>query len=60
VIYVLSFALRTLPLLWRSRAKLREAARGYRDGLRGPCGPRKPLHVKTMWRMARAGRPPVI
>jgi GT2 family glycosyltransferase len=60
VLYVLSFALRTLPLLWRSRARLREAARGYRDGLRGPCGPRKPLHVKTMWRMARAGRPPVL
>ena len=60
VVYVLSFALRTLPLLYRSRSKLRAAARGYRDGLRGPCGPRKPLHVKTMWRMTRAGRPPVI
>ena len=58
--YVLSFMLRTLPLLYRSRAKLRAAARGYRDGLRGPCGPRKPLHVKTMWRMARAGRPPIL
>jgi GT2 family glycosyltransferase len=60
VLYVLAFALRTLPLLYRSRAGLREAARGYRDGLRGPCGARKPLHVKTMWRMTKAGRPPVI
>jgi GT2 family glycosyltransferase len=60
VLYVLSFALRTLPLLWRSRARLAEAARGYRDGLRGPCGPRKPLHVKTMWRMTRTGRPPIM
>ena len=60
VLYVLSFALRTLPLLYRSRSKLRAAARGYRDGLRGPCGPRKPLRVKTMWRMSRAGRPPVV
>ena len=60
VLYVLSFALRTLPLLYRSRSKLRSAARGYRDGLRGPCGPRKPLRVKTMWRMSRAGRPPVV
>jgi GT2 family glycosyltransferase len=60
VLYVLSFALRTLPLLYRSRAGLREAARGYRDGLRGPCGTRKPLHVKTMWRMTRAGRPPIV
>ena len=60
VLYVLSFALRTLPLLYRSRSKLRAAARGYRDGLRGPCGPRRPLGVKTMWRMSRAGRPPVV
>jgi GT2 family glycosyltransferase len=60
VVYVLSFVLRTLPLLYRSRAKLRAAARGYRDGLRGPCGPRKPLRAKTMWRMTRAGRPPVL
>jgi GT2 family glycosyltransferase len=60
VVYVLSFALRTVPLLYRSRAKLRGAARGYRDGLRGPCGPRQPLSVKTMWRMTKAGRPPVL
>ena len=59
-VYVLMFALRTLPLLYRPRSKLRAAARGYRDGLRGPCGPRRPLRVKTMWRMARAGRPPII
>ena len=57
---MLSFAVRTLPLVVRSRTRLREAARGYRDGLRGPCGPRKPLRVMTMWRMTKAGRPPVI
>jgi GT2 family glycosyltransferase len=60
VLYVLSFALRTAPLLWRSRAKLREAARGYRDGLREPCGRRRPLRAKTLWRMSRAGRPPIL
>jgi GT2 family glycosyltransferase len=58
-LYVASFAARTLPLL-RSRAALREAARGYRDGLREPCGPRRPMHVKTLWRMTRAGRPPLL
>ena len=42
---------RTLPLLVRSRRGLREAARGYRAGLRGPCGPRRPLRVNTLWRM---------
>jgi GT2 family glycosyltransferase len=60
VLYVLGFILRTLPLLARSRTKIAEAARGYRDGLRGPCGPRKPLHVKTLWRMTRSGRPPLL
>ena len=60
VLYVLGFILRTLPLLVRSRAKIADAARGYRDGLRGPCGPRKPLHVKTLWRMTRSGRPPLL
>jgi GT2 family glycosyltransferase len=60
VLYVLGFMARTLPLLARSRAKMAEAARGYRDGLRGPCGPRRPLRMKTLWRMTKTGRPPVI
>jgi GT2 family glycosyltransferase len=59
VVYVLGFMLRTLPLL-RSREKLRAAARGYRAGWREPAGVRKPLRAKTMWRMTRAGRPPLI
>ena len=59
VLYVAGFALRTLPVL-RTPARARAALRGYRDGLRQPCGRRKPLHVKTLWRMTRAGRPPVI
>jgi GT2 family glycosyltransferase len=59
VMYVTGFALRTLPLL-RSPQRARAALRGYRDGLRGPCGPRRRLRVKTLWRMTRAGRPPVI
>lgn len=60
VLYVLGFMLRTLPLFIRSRSRMTAAARGYRDGLRGPCGPRKPLHVKTLWRMTRSGRPPLL
>ncbi len=60
VLYVLGFMLRTLPLFIRSRARMTAAARGYRDGLRGPCGPRKPLRVKTLWRMTRSGRPPLL
>jgi GT2 family glycosyltransferase len=56
-LYVAGFALRTLPLL---RGRLREAARGYRDGLRRPAGPRRPLRARTLWRMTRAGRPPIL
>jgi GT2 family glycosyltransferase len=59
VIYVLMFALRTAPHL-RSRRAVREAARGYRDGLRGPCGKRQKLRLRTLARMTLAGRPPII
>ncbi len=59
VIYVAGFALRTLPLL-RAPGRARAALRGYRDGMRGQCGPRRRLRVNTLWRMTRAGRPPLI
>jgi GT2 family glycosyltransferase len=59
-VYVLGFALRTLPLLARSPARLRAAARGYLAGMREPCGPRRPLRASTIWRMSRAGRPPIL
>jgi GT2 family glycosyltransferase len=58
-LYVAGFVLRTLPRL-RSRQDMREAARGYRDGLRGPGGVRRPLRARTLWRMTRAGRPPIM
>jgi hypothetical protein len=59
VLFVVTFALRSLPRL-RSLADARAALRGYRDGLRTPCGPRRTLRPRTLWRMTRAGRPPVI
>jgi GT2 family glycosyltransferase len=58
-LYVLGFVLRTLPRL-RSVQELREAARGYRDGLHGPCGRRHKLRTGTLVRMTLAGRPPII
>jgi hypothetical protein len=58
-LYVAGFAVRTLPVL-RSPARARAALRGYRDGLRGPCGERRTLRARTLWRMLRAGRPPII
>jgi GT2 family glycosyltransferase len=59
VIYVIAFALRTLPRL-KSRRAVQESARGYRDGLRGPGGRRRPLRARTLVRMTRAGRPPIM
>jgi GT2 family glycosyltransferase len=58
-LYVIAFALRTVPRLksWRS---VQESARGYRDGLRGPSGRRRPLKAGTLVRMTRAGRPPIM
>jgi GT2 family glycosyltransferase len=58
-IYVTGFVLRTLPRL-RSRQDALEALRGYRDGLRGPAGERRTLRAGTLWRMTRAGRPPIM
>lgn len=57
--FVAGFALRTLPGM-RSARDVRAALRGYRDGLRAPCGPRRRLRARTLWRMTRAGRPPLI
>ncbi|HEX5620505.1 MAG TPA: glycosyltransferase [Solirubrobacteraceae bacterium] len=59
VLYVAGFMLRTLPVL-RSRPRARAALRGYRDGLRLDCGPRRRLRARTLWLMTRNGRPPVI
>jgi GT2 family glycosyltransferase len=59
VLYVANFVLRSLPRL-RSRRAVQEALRGYRDGLREPAGERRPLAARTLWRMARAGRPPIM
>jgi GT2 family glycosyltransferase len=58
-LYVGTFALRTLPRV-RSLSDFREAARGYRDGMRGPCGARRRLRARTLVRMTFAGRPPIM
>lgn len=44
----------------RSRAALGEAWRGAVDGIRADPGPRRPMSWRTVWRMTRAGRPPLI
>ena len=59
VLFVASFLLRTAPGLARA-GLLRAALRGYRDGVRGPSGPRRKLKAATLWRMTRSGRPPIL
>ena len=59
VLYAATFLLRALPRLRVARER-RAILRGYLDGLRTPCGPRRRLRARTIWRMTRAGRPPVI
>jgi GT2 family glycosyltransferase len=44
----------------RSAGDARASLRGFRDGLREPPGERRPLRWRTVWRMTRAGRPPII
>ncbi len=58
-LYVASFALRSLPR-HRSRQAVTDTLRGYRDGVRTPAGERRPLKASTLWRMTRAGRPPIM
>jgi GT2 family glycosyltransferase len=44
----------------RSRIAWLETLRGYRIGLAKPAGERRPLSWRTIWRMTRAGHPPII
>jgi GT2 family glycosyltransferase len=44
----------------RSLAGLRAWFGGFAEGVRTPCGVRRPMRWRTVWRMARLGRPPVI
>jgi GT2 family glycosyltransferase len=59
VLYVLVWV-GVSALRLRSRTALIETLRGYRIGLTEPGGERRPMRWQTIWRMTRAGRPPVI
>jgi hypothetical protein len=59
VVYVLDWLLLT-AVRTHSAAALRQYAGGMLAGMRGSCGQRRRLRWRTMWRMTRIGRPPVI
>lgn len=44
----------------RSLRGLRAWAGGFVEGVRQPCGARRPMRWATVWRMTRMGRPPVV
>jgi GT2 family glycosyltransferase len=59
VVYVTVWFLLT-ALRLRAREDLRETLAGFWAGLTEPAGDRRRVHWRTVWRMTRAGRPPVI
>jgi GT2 family glycosyltransferase len=58
-IYVAGWLFRSLARV-RSRREARTLLRGFADGLRRPASARRPLRARTLWKMTRAGRPPVV
>ncbi|OKI00648.1 glycosyl transferase [Streptomyces sp. CB02923] len=43
-----------------SRPALRAWLGGFKEGWSTSCGPRRPMKWRTVWRLTRLGRPPVI
>lgn len=58
-LYVLNWAL-VGGLRLRSGWAWKETLRGYLQGLTVACGRRRPMSWHTVWRMGRAGHPPLI
>ncbi|MFF4668673.1 glycosyltransferase family 2 protein [Streptomyces sp. NPDC001279] len=44
----------------KSRAGLRAWFGGFAEGIKSSGGPRRPIRWRTVWRMSRLGRPPVV
>jgi GT2 family glycosyltransferase len=44
----------------RDAAALKAWFGGFKEGWTTPCGPRRPMRWRTVWRLTRLGRPPVI
>jgi GT2 family glycosyltransferase len=59
VLYLLVWGLATVARV-RSRAEVKTVGRGFWDGARNPCGPRRPIRWATAWRLTKLGRPPIV
>ncbi|MEU9009667.1 glycosyltransferase [Streptomyces sp. NPDC048479] len=58
-VYLGTWTALTVLRTW-SAPGLRAWFGGFAEGVRTPCGKRRPMRWSTVWRMARLGRPPVI
>jgi GT2 family glycosyltransferase len=59
LVYLLDWTLLTV-VRERSPGALKTWFKGFAEGWRTDPGPRRPISLRTAWRMTRAGRPPVI
>ncbi len=59
VVYLVNWSILTV-LRFRSVRLLRIWFAGFREGLGPGAGERRPISWRTVWRLTRAGRPPVI
>ncbi|MPZ71935.1 MAG: glycosyltransferase [Nitriliruptorales bacterium] len=59
LLYPVVWFLLTLVRL-RDAAALTQVLRGYWHGVVKPCGTRRPMRWRTVWRMTRTGRPPIV
>lgn len=60
VAYVLNWTLITVMRSIRHAGGLIAHVRGTIDGIRQPTGPRRPIRWRTVLRLSRSGRPPVL
>lgn len=58
--YLLVWVLVTVARLRGNSAALRAWFDGFREGLGPGAGERRPMSWRTVWRLTRAGRPPVV
>ncbi|MDQ6936260.1 MAG: glycosyltransferase [Actinomycetota bacterium] len=58
-VYLLVWSVLTLSRL-RGRQALADSVRGVYEGLHEDAGFRRPIAWRTVWRMTRAGRPPIV
>ena len=60
ITYVSTWTVVSLARNLRSASGLGAVVSGTADGVRRPLGPRRPIRWRTVWRLTRLGRPPIL